>query len=162
MEVSRGGEKKRKKKRGRERESDRPHALGFASARANPLVFGFSGKTARVKGRPVSNSRLSRGTVGCVARAGVAFSNPRPPPRPFSTPVTRSPSQRAGQVWPIFPKGEIKGEGREGFCARRREGTRLLYPLQQFVRNWQFATWRRRWRRTFDDSDVCRKKLKFI
>jgi len=51
-----GGEKGEKK---RERESNRPHAL-LPHTRANPFVFGILGKAVRVKGRPVSNSRLGR------------------------------------------------------------------------------------------------------
>lgn len=77
----------------------------------------------------------------CAAWAGVAFSNPCPSLRPFATPVTQPPSQHVGQVWPIFPKSEIKGEGREGLCARQREGTRSLYPSPAIC-SWRFAAWR--------------------
>jgi len=139
MKVLRGKE--------RERESDPTRSALLPHTRTNPLVFGFSGKTARVKGRSVSNSRLGREFGMCTAWAGVAFSNPRPSPRSFATPVTRSPFQHAGQVWPIFSKDEIKGKGREGFCTRKREGTRLLYsppascPQQFAAMTTNFRRW---------------------
>lgn len=52
MEVSRGGEKKRERDKEREREKAiKPTCSALLPhTRANPLVFGFSGKTAPGKG----------------------------------------------------------------------------------------------------------------
>jgi len=42
-------------------------------------------------------------------------------------PLRDLPPQHAEQVWPIFSKGEIKGEEHKGgFCARRRKGIILF------------------------------------
>lgn len=94
-----GTEKERASEAGRGRAIDPTRSALLPHTRANPLVFGFSGKTARVKGRPGSNSRLNRGFSDvCGASRGCLFESACPSPRPFATRVTRSLSRQAGQV----------------------------------------------------------------